>query len=194
MLLDEIGAGTDPLEGGALGVAIVDHFRTRGAIVIGDDPLRRAEDVRGDDARRGVRGVRRSTPTLRADLSPDLRIAGRSLALEIAARLGLTPSIIAARAAAPERARGAAGEHLARVDDDLRRARARQAALAREREALEVAEAERARRSSRCKNARSSSGARLNDRIDDRVREARREIDAVVAGSEDGGPPRWRTA
>ena len=35
VLLDEIGAGTDPLEGGALGVAIVDHFRTRGALVVG---------------------------------------------------------------------------------------------------------------------------------------------------------------
>ena len=35
VLLDEIGAGTDPIEGGALGVAIVDHFRTRGALVLG---------------------------------------------------------------------------------------------------------------------------------------------------------------
>ena len=35
MLLDEIGAGTDPIEGGALGIAIVDHFRKRGALVIG---------------------------------------------------------------------------------------------------------------------------------------------------------------
>ena len=35
VLLDEIGAGTDPTEGGALGIAIVEHFRTRGALVIG---------------------------------------------------------------------------------------------------------------------------------------------------------------
>ncbi len=34
VLLDELGAGTDPLEGGALGVAIIEHFRTRGATVI----------------------------------------------------------------------------------------------------------------------------------------------------------------
>ena len=34
ILLDEVGSGTDPIEGGALGVAIVDHFRQRGATVI----------------------------------------------------------------------------------------------------------------------------------------------------------------
>src|SRR6185436_9488712 len=34
VLLDEVGSGTDPIEGGALGVAVVDHFRQRGATVI----------------------------------------------------------------------------------------------------------------------------------------------------------------
>src|SRR4029453_15640428 len=34
LLLDEVGSGTDPIEGGALGVAIIDHFRRRGATVI----------------------------------------------------------------------------------------------------------------------------------------------------------------
>src|SRR5260370_19104716 len=34
VLLDEVGSGTDPVEGGALGVAVVDHFRRRGATVV----------------------------------------------------------------------------------------------------------------------------------------------------------------
>ena len=34
VLLDEVGSGTDPIEGGALGVAIVDHFRKRGATIL----------------------------------------------------------------------------------------------------------------------------------------------------------------
>src|SRR5262245_60761700 len=34
VLLDEVGSGTDPIEGGALGVSVVDHFRTRGATVV----------------------------------------------------------------------------------------------------------------------------------------------------------------
>ena len=34
VLLDEVGSGTDPIEGGALGVSVVDHFRRRGATVV----------------------------------------------------------------------------------------------------------------------------------------------------------------
>ena len=34
VLLDEVGSGTDPTEGGALGIAIIDHFRQRGAHLI----------------------------------------------------------------------------------------------------------------------------------------------------------------
>src|SRR5205814_8948999 len=34
VLLDEVGTGTDPEEGSALGVAVVDHFKKRGAQVL----------------------------------------------------------------------------------------------------------------------------------------------------------------
>jgi DNA mismatch repair protein MutS2 len=43
VLLDEVGGGTDPIEGGALGAAVIDHFRKRGAIVVAtthDDALK----------------------------------------------------------------------------------------------------------------------------------------------------------
>ncbi len=43
VLLDEVGGGTDPVEGGALGIAVVDHFRRRGAVVVAtthDDALK----------------------------------------------------------------------------------------------------------------------------------------------------------
>ena len=73
VLLDEVGSGTDPIEGGALGVAIVDHFRRRGATRDRDEPLRRAQDLRVDDRRRGERGVRLRRRDVRADLPAALR-------------------------------------------------------------------------------------------------------------------------
>ena len=76
VLLDEVGAGTDPVEGGALGIAVIDHFRKRGAHLDRDDALRRAEVVRVDDRGRRERGVRLQSGDVRADLPADLRIAG----------------------------------------------------------------------------------------------------------------------
>ena len=66
VLLDEVGSGTDPIEGGALGVAVVDHFRSRGATVDCHQPLRCAEDLRLDHRRRAVRGVRLQRRDVRA--------------------------------------------------------------------------------------------------------------------------------
>ena len=34
VLFDELGSGTDPAEGGALATAVVDHFKSRGALVV----------------------------------------------------------------------------------------------------------------------------------------------------------------
>ena len=34
VLLDEVGGGTDPVEGGALGTAVIDHFLRRGATIV----------------------------------------------------------------------------------------------------------------------------------------------------------------
>ena len=51
ILLDEVGAGTDPIEGGALGTAVIDHFRQRGAHLIATTHYDALKIVRGDDAK-----------------------------------------------------------------------------------------------------------------------------------------------
>ena len=75
VLLDEVGAGTDPVEGGALGIAVIDHFRTRGAHLIATthyDALKSyASTTEGVDER----GVRLQSGDVRADLPADLRLA-----------------------------------------------------------------------------------------------------------------------
>src|SRR6185295_10375702 len=95
VLLDEVGSGTDPIEGGALGVAIVDHFRRRGAMVIATshyDALKTYASTT-DGAASAAFGV--DTETFAPTYQLLYGTPGRSLALEIAGRLGLNASVIA---------------------------------------------------------------------------------------------------
>src|SRR5207247_3973953 len=96
VLLDEVGSGTDPIEGGALGVAVVDHFRRRGATVIATshyDALKTyASTTNGVTSAAFGFDAETFAPTFRLIYGSP----GRSLALDIAARLGLNPSIVAA--------------------------------------------------------------------------------------------------
>ena len=77
VLLDELGAATDPEEGGALGVAIVEHFRVGGRVHADLDALDGAQDLRRVDGRGRERldGVRRAD--VRADVSASARAAGQ---------------------------------------------------------------------------------------------------------------------
>ena len=121
MLLDEVGAGTDPVEGGALGIAVIDHFRKRGAHLIATthyDSLKSyASTTEGVESAAFGFNPETFAPTYRLMYGSP----GRSLAIEIAARLGMPPNVIAAaRENLSDREKQLA-EHLARVDEDLRR-------------------------------------------------------------------------
>ena len=99
VLLDEVGTGTDPAEGGALATAIIAHFKERGALVFATthyDALKT-----WGTATDGV-----TTAAFAFDphtFAPSYRLVygapGRSLAIEISQRLGLPTSVIAASAA-----------------------------------------------------------------------------------------------
>jgi DNA mismatch repair protein MutS2 len=132
VLLDELGRATDPEEGGALGVAVVDRLRRAGAWVLASTHLK-ALKVYGAT----VDGVVNASMGFDEDaLRPtfQLRVGapGRSMGLAIAERLGLPAQVI-------ERAR----ESLSTADRDLGRLmesleRQLEAAALREREAVET--------------------------------------------------------
>jgi DNA mismatch repair protein MutS2 len=106
VLLDELGSGTDPLEGGALGAAVIEDFALRGATVVAtthnadlklfaqESPLARCASFAYDPAS--------FAPTYKLVLNQP----GRSLAFEIASRLGVPARVVdQARARLPESAR-----------------------------------------------------------------------------------------
>jgi DNA mismatch repair protein MutS2 len=105
---------------------------------------------------------------------------GSSLAFEIATRLGLPASIIQrARAHRSERESQLA-DHLARVERDMQSLEQERRQAARDRQALADATAKVKAREEDLKNREEALRRRLDQKIEERLREARREIDAVV--------------
>jgi len=94
VLLDELGSATDPEEGGALGVAIVEHFRAAGAFTLVSTHLM-ALKIYGASTEgvvNGSMGFDDATfePTYRLQLG----LPGKSAGLEIATRLGMPEDIM----------------------------------------------------------------------------------------------------
>jgi DNA mismatch repair protein MutS2 len=95
VLLDELGAGTDPDEGAALAQAILEELAERGALVVATTHL---EPLRSF-ASTSPRARNASVEFDAATLAPTFRLVydrpGQSWALAIAARLGLAPDLVA---------------------------------------------------------------------------------------------------
>jgi DNA mismatch repair protein MutS2 len=182
VLLDEVGAGTDPVEGGALGTAVIDHFRKRGAHVVATthyDALKTyAATTEGVTSAAFGFDPATFAPTYALTYGSP----GRSLAIEIAARLGMAPGIItAARGNVTDREAQLAA-HLERVDSELRALEHERKGLGQLR--LDLAEGERRLRGREesLREKEDTFKRRVAAKVDDRLREARREIEAVIDG------------
>ncbi|HKY20659.1 MAG TPA: endonuclease MutS2 [Vicinamibacterales bacterium] len=181
VLLDELGAGTDPLEGGALGVAVIEHFRTRAATVISTTHYEALKTYAATTPGVTAAGFGFTPDTFEPTYHIQYGSPGRSLALEMAGRLGLNPTIIdSARKNLSEREAQLA-EHLAKVDADLRALEHERRLVKREREALGEADTRARSREETLRQREETFRQRLNERLDERLREARAEVDAVVA-------------
>jgi len=182
VLLDEVGAGTDPVEGGALGIAVIDHFRTRGAHLVATthyDSLKSyASTTEGVESAAFGFNPESFAPTYRLQYGSP----GRSLAIEIAARLGMPASVVAqARENLSDREKQLA-EHLARIDEDVRRLEQDRRDVARERAAVADAERKLRSREDSVREREETYRRRLDAKLDEQLREGRREIDAIIEG------------
>ena len=182
VLLDEVGAGTDPAEGGALGTAVIDHFRKRGAHLVATthfDVLKTyASTTEGVESAAFGFDAATFAPTYRLVYGSP----GRSLAIEIASRLGMPASVVAAARGNLSERESQLQAHLDRVDRELHGLEAERRAVTQERATLAENERKLRSREAAVKDRELAARRRLEAKLDDQVREARKEIDAIIEG------------
>ncbi len=162
VLLDELGSGTDPVEGGALSCAVLEQLRERGASFLVSTHLNElklyAYQTEGVE-----NGSMEFDPhTLQPTFHFQPGLPGKSNAIQIADRLGLPAPVIQRARATVERHGDAPEELLTRLGDELRAAQE-----SREKQEEELAQA-----------------ARWREEAQKRYEKARREAQDVVQRSE----------
>ncbi len=94
VLLDELGSGTDPLEGESLATALLEAMLDRGFIAVVTTHLGRLKEFAGRQPRAANASVQFDPDTLRPTHRLLLGVPGASNALRIASNLGLERSIV----------------------------------------------------------------------------------------------------
>jgi DNA mismatch repair protein MutS2 len=170
VLVDEIAADTDPRQGAALAIAVLEDLLSRGAVALVTTHLEEVKalahmDPRFQNARVGFDAAK-NVPTYRLQLG----LAGTSSAIEIAAGLGLPPPIIERARALTRQTEGPLSRALAAVEEERRkladeRAAAEEAA-AQARAHRERAEADRTLQERRAAQLQAEHEARLKAELD----------------------------
>lgn len=173
VLLDEIGAGTDPTEGSALAMAVVERLLASGATVAATTHYAELKTFAQEHPLVSNASVAFDVTTLRPTYRLEIGLPGKSQAFAIAERLGLPPAILA-----DARSRLAA-EHVSMEETLAALARAE----AERGEALH--EAERERSAARAEHERATGGvSRARREAAEILADARRAADDLVARTE----------
>jgi len=185
VLLDELGAATDPEEGGALGVAIIEHFRAAGAFTLVSTHLM-ALKIYGASTEGVVNGsMGFDENTLEPTFQLQLGLPGKSAGLEIATRLGMPEDIMRrARMAMSDRERDVT-RFLSELDARVRENRALEISLREKLAAQERSEKEIAREWERRETTKLKELERRNEEALVRFEEhAREAIDKIAQSGE----------
>ena len=183
VLLDELGAATDPEEGGALGVAVLDHFRKAGAYTLASTHLMalKVYGANTDGVLNGSMGFDEDT------LEPTFRLhagaPGKSAGLDIARRLGMPDHIMArARQAMSSHERDVA-RFLSELHRRLEEVKELEQSLRAEREKLAARERELAREWEKRESAKLKELERRTEEVLARFEEQAQDTIGKIAQS-----------
>jgi DNA mismatch repair protein MutS2 len=182
VLLDEIGSATDPEEGGALGVALVDHFRAAGAFTLASTHLT-ALKVYGASTKSVLNAsMGFDEETLQPTYRLRIGVPGKSAGLDIATKLGMPEDILKRARAALSSQEIELGRLIAGLHDSLEQATRQRAEL--ESEKLAIAAREREFRAD-WERRETTKIRELEERFDKMQAEWRKRSDELIARVEE---------
>src|SRR5713226_7201055 len=136
VLLDEVGTGTDPEEGSALGVAVVDHLKQRGAHVLATTHYSGLKMYAANESGVLNASVEFDEKTLRPTYRLLVGLAGSSSGLEIAQRFGIPREVIGNATEQVKKSSRDATEYLHRIKREAEEAESLGKGLEEERAAV----------------------------------------------------------
>jgi DNA mismatch repair protein MutS2 len=183
VLLDEAGTGTDPEEGSALGVAIVDHFRRNcGAQVIASTHYRGLKMYAANDENVINASVEFDEKTLQPTYKLLIGLAGASSGIEIARRFGIDQNVIDAARSNLDVSAQEAESYLRKLQAETKQAEDLRTALEEEREAVAMKYAGLEVEAVKKEKARQKE---FESTLADTVESFERQSKAFIAGLED---------
>jgi DNA mismatch repair protein MutS2 len=200
VLLDEVGTGTDPEEGSALGVAVVDYFRHAcGAHVLATTHYGGLKMYAANEEEVQNASVEFDEKTLQPTYRLLVGVAGSSSGLEIARRFGFPEEIVESAKERVSRSSLEAADYLQRIKREAEEAESLRRALEEEREAVAEKYAALDKEAARRERERQASFERelletieefekrsreMTAKIEDKVERARAEREAKARAAE----------
>jgi DNA mismatch repair protein MutS2 len=178
VLIDEIGSSTDPSEGAALAVAILEHFRQRGAMTLVTTHHSRLKAYAAETPE----AVNAAMEFDEATLEPTYRLLaglpGKSSGIEIAQRLGLDAAIVVKARTLIDPSEAEAAALVASLHEQRSEIERETARLAREQRELEARQRQLEQDFDRQRRARLKE---LDQRLEQTLRQSEEKWEKTVA-------------
>ncbi len=180
VLLDEVGAGTDPAEGAALAQAILEEFAAKGAAILASTHYGELKAFAFEAAGFVNASMEFDQKSLRPTYRLILGAAGASQALRIAERYGIGTHIIErARDGLSQQAKDVA-EMLQQLEISQKQARAAQSEADRRTAELRELEQKAEKKLREAEEVRRRANERAHDAIESTLREIRIQSDDII--------------